>query len=379
MKFYLTYAEPPSGVFSSQVIDVIHFLNNELNAEIRLVSFISLHDFSNTRKKIKQEFPNAIVLPMLPKATFWRINTIQLWILCMIIRPTSIVARNVIAANMALKIKNSTFVRNVCFDGRGAIAAEWKEYDVKVVDSWKREIDDLEQRAVIESDFRIAVTEKLVDYWHDQYGYTSGKHVVIPCTLNSSFHPQVTSDSDKIKARQSLGIHPNDVVLAYSGSTAGWQSFSTLYNYLNPYLKKSSGNKVLFLSKPEENIKQLEKEFPGQIIQKWVSHHDVPDTLSACDMGILIREDSVSNKVASPTKFAEYLSAGLKVIITKNIGDYSEFVRVHQCGIIANGGSLPAIEGVDFETRSKMVELVNLNFTKKAQLNNYKELIKNIN
>jgi hypothetical protein len=379
MKFYLTYAEPPSGVFSSQVIDVIHFLNNELKEEIRLVSFISLHDFSKTRKKIKQEFPKAIVLPMLPKATFWRINTVQLWILCMIMGPTSIIARNVIAANMALKIKNSTYVKSVCFDGRGAIAAEWKEYDVKVVESWKNEIDILEQRAVIESDYRIAVTEKLVDYWNKQYGYASGKHVVIPCTLNSNFHPQVTSDSEKSKVRESLGINSKDVVLAYSGSTAGWQSFSTLQNYLSPFLKQKLENKVLFLSKPEENIKQLEKEFPGQIIQKWVNHHDVPTTLSACDMGILIREDSVTNQVASPTKFAEYLSAGLKVIITKNVGDYSEFVRVHQCGIIANGGPLPSIDFVDYETRSKMVDLVNLNFTKKAQKNNYKELIKNIN
>jgi hypothetical protein len=43
-----------------------------------------------------------------------------------------------------------------------------------VVDQWKQEIDQLEQRAVIESDYRIAVTEKLVDYWHKQYSYASG-------------------------------------------------------------------------------------------------------------------------------------------------------------------------------------------------------------
>ncbi|MBK7964611.1 MAG: hypothetical protein IPK10_04465 [Bacteroidetes bacterium] len=379
MKFYLTYAEPPSGVFSSQVMDVIHFLNKEIKGQVRLIAFISLHDFSSNKKKIKKELPNSIVLPMLPKATFWRINAIQLWILCLIMRPTAIIARNVIAANMALKIKNSTFVKAVCFDGRGAIAAEWKEYDVNVVESWKREIDFLEQRAVIESDFRIAVTEKLVDYWNRQYGYASGLHVVIPCTLNSAFQPKVTSDAEKIKARESLGINSKDVVLAYSGSTAGWQSFSTLQSYLSPFLKQKFENKVLFLSKPEENIQQLEKEFPGQIIQKWVSHHDVPSTLSACDMGILIREDSVTNQVASPTKFAEYLSAGLKVIISKNIGDYSEFVQAHQCGIIANGQPLPTLDSVDFATRTKMVELVNLNFTKKAQLNNYKELIKNLN
>jgi hypothetical protein len=118
MKIYLTYAEPPSGVFSSQVADVISLLNHKLNAEIKLVAIISLHDFSNNRKKIKKELPSAIVLPMLPKATYWRLNVIQLWILCFLLRPTSIIARNVIAANMALKIRNSSAVKTVCFDGR---------------------------------------------------------------------------------------------------------------------------------------------------------------------------------------------------------------------------------------------------------------------
>ncbi|MBK9639447.1 MAG: hypothetical protein IPO63_17205 [Bacteroidetes bacterium] len=280
---------------------------------------------------------------------------------------------------MALKIRNSTFVKNVCFDGRGAIAAEWKEYEVNVVDQWKKEIDYLEQRAVIESDYRIAVTEKLVDYWHKQYSYASGKHVVIPCTLNSSFSPKIPSDVEKTEARKNIGLQTQDIVLAYSGSTAGWQSFSTLYNYLAPFLKQKPENKVLFLSKQEDNILQLEKEFPGQIIRKWVDHHEVPIVLSACDMGILIRDDSITNQVASPTKFAEYLSAGLQVIITDNIGDYSDFVKVHQCGIIANGKPLPNIHNVDFTTRSKMINLVNLHFTKNAQLNNYSELMKNLN
>ena len=42
---YLTYAEPPSGVFSSQVVDVIQYINKELKSDLQLVSFISLHDY----------------------------------------------------------------------------------------------------------------------------------------------------------------------------------------------------------------------------------------------------------------------------------------------------------------------------------------------
>ncbi len=378
MVFYLTYAEPPSGVYSSQVTDVISFVNRELHADLRLVAFISLHEYKSRKAHILKELPGSIVLPMLPKATFWRWNTIVLWLLCMIYRPTAIIARNVIAANMALRVRNSSPVKKVCFDGRGAIAAEWYEYDVQVVDSWKKEISDLEGRAVNEADYRIAVTEKLVDYWHERYGYSEGKHVVIPCTLNSDFSPAVISDEEKSKAREKLGIGSGDVVLIYSGSTSGWQSFSLVYQYLQPFLKKAVSNKIIFLSKPEENIKKLEMEFPGQILQKWVGHREVPGVLAAGDMGILIREQSTTNRVAAPTKFAEYLSAGLPVIISENIGDYSEFVKTRNCGIIANGHALPPIGTSAMHTRAEMVSLVDLHFTKKAQLEHYRELIQNI-
>ncbi len=378
MIFYLTYAEPPSGVYSSQVSDVIRYINRELQADIRLVAFISLHEYKQKKAHLKKEVPGAIVLPMLPKATYWKFNVIVLWFLCLLYRPGTIIARNVIAANMALRVRGKGSVKRVCFDGRGAIAAEWKEYDVKVVDSWKQAIDDLEGRAVNETDYRIAVTEKLVDYWHEKYGYTEGKHVVIPCTLNSDFTAVTPGEAEKNKARKTLGIDPVDVVLVYSGSVSGWQSFPTLYKYLAPFLRRSVKNKIVFLSKEEENISKLENEFPGQILRKWVKHTEVPAVLSACDMGILIREQSVTNKVAAPTKFAEYLSAGLPVIISENIGDYSAFVRNYQCGIIANGHELPPIEKSDEALRIKMIQLVNTHFTKQSQLEHYRELIQQL-
>ena len=114
--FYLTYAEPPGGVYESQVTDVIRYLNANCNADIRLVAFISVRGFGDNKKKIKKQLPDAIVLPMIPKATWWRFNTIFLALLCLIKRPKTILARNVIAANMALKIKSWGLIKKMGFD-----------------------------------------------------------------------------------------------------------------------------------------------------------------------------------------------------------------------------------------------------------------------
>lgn len=374
MFFYLTYGDPPSGVYTSQVLDVVGYLRKKTRADVRLVAFISLHDFGKNKSKIQRIDPRAVVLPMLPKAVFWRFNTLLLALLALMLRPQSIVARNVIACNMALLLKRVKLIKKVCFDGRGAIAAEWKEYDVQVAKQWLREIDQLESHAVHASDFRIAVTEKLIDYWKNNYHYTSSAHLIIPCTLNSTFDPMPAESAQIAAIRERYGFSAEDVVLAYAGSTAGWQSFNTLQDMLQPFLKSHERHRVFFLSPPEDTIADLQRKFPNQITQAWVAHEKVPETLAACDMGILVREQSVTNRVASPTKFAEYLSAGLPVLISDNLGDYSEFTRQHGCGLII-GERLPETIPVNTPAnRKNMIELVKKYFTKESFLPAYQKL-----
>ena len=377
---YLTYGEPPSGVYSSQVCDVVNFLKKEHQANIRLLAVISLHDFKKAKAQIQKQCPDAIVIPALPKTLYWRFNTLILWLICIALRPPVIIARNVIAANMALAIKKFSGVKKVCFDGRGAIAAEWKEYDVEVAEAWKNEIDELERKAVVNSNFRIAVSHHLVEYWREKYGYKDENHVVIPCTLSSGFVLTTADEKTILLKREELGWKKEDVLFAYSGSTAGWQSFNLLATFLYPLLKENKNHKVLFLAKEEANIKQLQKDFPGQVQQRWLSHNEVKDNLNACDYGILIREDTVTNRVASPTKFAEYLSAGLPVIISENLGDYSRFTHENKCGIVlADAIKVSLLEKPVPDEKRRMMKLVEDNFTKKACSNQYKKMLQQLN
>jgi hypothetical protein len=371
MQIYFTYGEPPSGVYTGQVCDVVNFLQQELKMPVMLLAFISLHDYRENKNRIKAIVPGALVFPMLPKATYWRFNILWLWIFCLIYRPEAIIARNVIAANMALAVKSISSIKKVCFDGRGAIAAEWKEYDVSVPVQWKSEIKNLENKAVNSTDFRIAVTHQLVQYWKLNYGYSNQNHVVIPCTLSSNF----ISTDDGYDMRELMGYTNDDVVFVYSGSTAGWQSFSLLKEFLQPLLSSSPNNKVLFLAKEDANILQLAELFPGQVENKWLAHDKVMATLRSCDYGIMIREKSVTNRVASPTKFAEYLCCGLPVVISDHLGDYSEFVEKHQCGIKLTVSNIR----YDFNRPSsaekqRMKLLATAYFTKTANIDQYKKL-----
>jgi hypothetical protein len=57
---------------------------------------------------------------------------------------------------------------------------------------------------------------------------------------------------------------------------------------------------------------------------KDVLYSDVYKYLSSSDCAVLLRDINNVNKVASPTKFAEYISCNLPVYISHSIGDIDE-------------------------------------------------------
>lgn len=336
MIFYLTYSEAPSGIFSSQVVDVVKFLNLRFKANVRLVAFVSLRNYFSYRKDIKTQMSEALVLPMYPKMINWRKNSFLLSLLCVVYKPKVIIARSVIASQLALIIKKKKHCPKVVYDGRGAIAAEWKEYGVVDNVILLSNISQLELEVVMNSDFRIGVSNALISFWQKEFGYIENKHVVIPCTLNSIFENNNFSELDIFSARKQLNLSGEDIVFIYSGSIAGWQSFELLKSFVSPLLSDSKKHKLVFLSKLDSNITQLINLFPEQVICKHLTPNQVPYYLIAGDYGLLIREDSVTNQVASPLKFAEYLSCGLQVIISDKLGDYSKLTVQNRWGFLDN-------------------------------------------
>lgn len=373
MIFYVTYNDLPSGIFSSQVIDVVKFLNSDLKGNVKLISFISLRNYFSNRKKIKVELPDAFILPMFPGFHRWRYNIILLFIVSCIYRPDCVIGRSVLATHLGFFLRKVHCVKKVIYDGRGAIEREWKEYNVITNHSLLASIHNLEKLAVLKSDYRIAVSLALVHFWKENFNYNKHDHVIIPCTINKIFeNVAITAQSIQI-SRNQIGVNKNDVLFVYSGSVAGWQSFDLLYNFMKPILKKDLRIKLLFLSEEDSNIVKLKEEFRGQIICKKVNPKEVTNYLVGADYGLLIREETTTNLVASPVKFAEYLACGLQVIISNKLGDYSMFVAENNCGELFE--HFVGADKVSLDKKYKNSELALRTFTKNNFTKEYTKVL----
>jgi hypothetical protein len=374
MILYLTFNDAPSGIFSSQVIDVVKFLNTHFQEKVQLVSFVSSRQYFSHNAKIKTELSDAIVLPMFPGVHRWRWNTFLLFLVDLFIKPNKIIGRSVLATQLALNIRNRGRLNEVIYDGRGAIKAEWEEYQVIQNLKMRAEIFNLEREVVLKSDYRIAVSSKLIDYWQNEFGYHSNHHVIIPCTLNKLFEDIVLTEQTINEAKKTIGFDENAIVFVYSGSVAGWQSFDMLYDYISPILNTDSNYKLMFLSDEDENILKLQHQFPHQVICKKLKVNDVPKYLLAADYGLLLREETVTNQVASPVKFAEYIACGLKVIISDHLGDYTELVETCENGML-NGKQVSLHKKVLLSEKHKIKRIAQANFSKIHFLVQFKNLM----
>ncbi len=383
MLLYLTYNDQPSGVYWSQVTDVVEHLNTLGGAKglptdqrVKLVALVSLRGYWNTRMVIRQRMPDALVLPMVPRAHNWRINWIWLWLVCLWYRPSGIIGRGVFATALALRMRRRRLVQRVCLDGRGAYGAEWEEYRIVDDDRLIEECARMERSAVLEADLRIAVSEALVDHWRERFGYAEPYHVVIPCTLGRDLERSSGSTKGATGLRGELGWSAEDLVLVYSGSTVGWQSLGLQARVLAELMTSDPRVRVLFLTGGDAHIAELERHFPGRVARRWLPHGEVHAALAACDYGLLMREPSVTNRVASPTKFAEYLSAGLPVLISEGLGDVAALVQREQLGLVWTGQELGGLSVPSAELRERARQAAKVHFAKAAFAEAYHHLLR---
>jgi len=79
-----------------------------------------------------------------------------------------------------------------------------------------------------------------------------------------------------------------------------------------------------------------------------VAPEDVPRYLRAADVALMLIQASYARRAASPTKFAEYLAAGLPVIATPGIGDIDTQINEARVGVL--------LRGDDYESALREIE-----------------------
>jgi len=148
---------------------------------------------------------------------------------------------------------------------------------------------------------------------------------VIPCCVDV--------DRFGAAAREELGAGDR-VVYVYSGALGGYYLFEEIARLMRADPRAFA--LILTQSAPRPMIEALERAgfAPGEFRVLPVTPREVPGYLRAADVGVSLIRQSPARLASSPTKFAEYLAAGLPVIHSAGVGDLDAQIERHRVGAL---------------------------------------------
>lgn len=199
-------------------------------------------------------------------------------------------------------------------DIRGAMIEEMEGLTPTPPDGVMRYYKKVQDYVFSHSDYFFFVSENMREYYSRSYKDIAEK---------SSVFPTIVDDSLFFKNSNVRGILRNKLnikdkyVYIYVGGVDYWQNIDKIIYRFKELSDSSNYFYLILLVSDVEFVKNIALQSGldlSKVLIDRVEYSSVPDYLNAADAGLIIRDDTIVNYVASPTKVNEYLACGLKIV-----------------------------------------------------------------
>ena len=130
------------------------------------------------------------------------------------------------------------------------------------------------------------------------------------------------------------------LVVVFSGEGRPWDDIARVVSFFSAVKQVQPHAYLLLLihGQPAKVLKQVEAMLGMQdYCLLSVEPTQMPMYLGAADIGTLfLKRDALTQAIASPIKFAEYLACGLPVALNGGIGDTERIVRQYRVGVVVD-------------------------------------------
>jgi glycosyltransferase involved in cell wall biosynthesis len=177
---------------------------------------------------------------------------------------------------------------------------------------------------------------------------------VIPCCvdLESRFPPDLPDS--RTKMRKKLGVDGRFVV-THVGALGGLYLTREIVEFLDAARSVEPSTYAMFLTQtdPSEVTALLrERAFSdNDYFVGRVTPAEIPNYLSAAEVGLSFVKPANATQSRSPTKIPEYLAAGLPIIANSGVGDVDKLINENGVGVLIDGFDqetyLDALERLD--------------------------------
>ncbi len=329
---FIMYDSITNSVFFNVVLSpLIEKLNKNTNLNVTLISF-EKKILSNDIIKKYIPISNRLTIIQIKRYPFFgQLSFIpSIYKLKKILNKISdgeIIARGPLAGYVTLQ----STIKNIKVQARGLCAEEFRYTKKFIQENFCKKIISFflyknyykierltysSPRVIIE-----AVSSALKKYLVKTFKADKNKIIISEEEIYQPNKAQIKFFREQI--RNELGIDKTAFVYCYNGSAQPWQCIEETINFFEKNL--SSNNFLLILSKDINKFQTLLDKIPSTKYKLLsVLPEELNQYLSACDAGLLFRENDIINWVSRPTKLLEYQACGLKIIHNNTIAYITE-------------------------------------------------------
>lgn len=264
-------------------------------------------------------------------------------------RPSIVHSRSSLPSGVAAAL-SKTFKSKFLYDADSMLSEEYVD-----IGHWTRAgkayklLSRMESAARANATEMIVLTETLRDILRQDYDVKIPIEVIPCCVDTRKFG---FSAEGREKRRGELGLTDGETLLTYVGKVGSWYLVEETFDFFKAFQTEHPASRLLIVSRDEPEVFHRIASERGISTDSYfvrsASHREVAEWLSASDVGLCLIKQAPSKRGSSPVKFAEYLSVGLPVVSTDNIGDCTRVIEKERVGVVlkntSNADYLSAVE-----------------------------------
>jgi glycosyltransferase involved in cell wall biosynthesis len=268
-------------------------------------------------------------------------------------RPRVIHARSYLPGAVAGLVRLLTPGSRFLFDCRGLLGDEYVDFG-----HWSRQslryrlIKVAERRLFGGADAVVVLTERLKQWLsREQKLVRDDKPIeVIPCCVDLARFAVDAAARARARARLDAGER---LVLAYAGTLGSFYSEAEMAALFAAVRRRRPALFAIFTRADAGPLRAALARHgvsDGDIRVQAAAATEMPELLSAADVGLSFIEPRFSKLASSPVKLGEYLATGLPVAVNRGVGDLDRLLADHP-GSLFDAGHMSARELDDVAAR----------------------------
>jgi hypothetical protein len=208
-----------------------------------------------------------------------------------------------------LILKNPNIIKIV--DLHGALPEELQMYELYERSQTEKENEKIAANNV---DYFVCVTEEMSNHMKNKYPQSKAKHIIMPILEEKI----VFLSQNKPSINSAISEKP---VVTYAGGLQKWQMIDRMQEII--WKTQDKYEYRIFVPSPDDFYDMWTyAESPNFNVESKQIEELLKEYYN-CQYGFILREESVVNSVACPTKLVEYLATGIIPIMnTVKLGDF---------------------------------------------------------